>query len=103
MYKLEYLPIAHQDMIEIARYISQELNNPVSAEKLAEEMIASAEKLIDFPYANALYIPIKPLKHEYRKLFVKNFIMFYWVNERKKLIIIARVIYNRRDSSKMLK
>lgn len=102
MYKLEYLPIAQQDMIEIARYISQELHNPVSAEKLAEEMIDSAEKLKDFPYANALYIPIKPLKHEYRKLFVKNFIMFYWINERKKLITIVRVIYNRRDSSKML-
>jgi len=49
MYQLEYLPIARQDMIETVRYISIELENPSAAEKLANEMINSAEGLTLFP------------------------------------------------------
>jgi len=60
-------------------------------------MVAAAEKLKGFPYANALYIPLKPLKNEYRKLIVKNFIMFYWVDESTNTITIARVLYSKRD------
>jgi len=62
----------------------------------------SADKFKNFPYAKDLHIPIKPLKNEYRKLLVKNFIIFYWVDEDKKTITIARVIYNKRDFSQML-
>ncbi|MCL1862158.1 MAG: type II toxin-antitoxin system RelE/ParE family toxin [Defluviitaleaceae bacterium] len=74
MYKLEYLPIAKQDMVEIIRYISKELHNPLAAEKLANKMIEAAEGLIEFPYSNALHITPKPLKQEYRRLVVKNIV-----------------------------
>jgi len=97
MYQLEFLPIARQDMIDIARYIGHELLNPTAAEKLADAMIDAAEMLTDFPYINAIHQSIKPLKKEYRKLIVKNYIMFYWVDEKDKKVTIARVIYARRD------
>ena len=42
MYKLEYLPVARRDMIEIVRYISQELQNPTAADQLAMEQIGRA-------------------------------------------------------------
>ena len=102
MYQLTFLPIAKQDMTDIVRYISNELLNPIAADALADEMIEAAERLSDFPYINAVHQTIKPLKHEYRKLLVKNYIMFYWVDEKKKLITIARVIYARRDYEKLL-
>jgi addiction module RelE/StbE family toxin len=102
MYQIEYLPIARQDMIEIAIYISNELNNPVAAEKLAEKMTKATDSLIDFPYSNAIHITAKPLKHEYRKLIVQNYIMFYWSDEQEKRVIIARVIYAPRDYEKSL-
>lgn len=102
MYKLEYLPAALEDMLEIVKYISKELKNPIAAENLANEFIESAEYLIDFPYSNPIYYPIRPLKKEYRKLLVKNFIMFYYVNEPKKIVTIARVIYAKRDYGRTL-
>jgi plasmid stabilization system protein ParE len=102
MYQLEFLPIANQDMIEIARYISHELCNPVAAIKLADEMIEAVDRLCDFPYINIIHQTVKPLKHEYRKLIVKNYIMFYWIDESMKLVTIARVIYARRDYKKLL-
>lgn len=102
MYRLEYLPMARQDMTDIARYISHELDNPEVAERLAMEMIEAADKLTDFPYANPAYHPVRPLKQEYRRLLVQNYIMFYCVDEAKKLITIMRVIYARRDYGKIL-
>ena len=90
-------------MVEIVRYISQELFNPIAADNLAEEFIKTADSLSTFPYAHEAYIPIRPLKHEYRKVSVKNYIMFFWVDEEKKIVTIARVIYAARDYGKLLK
>ena len=97
MYRLEYLPIARQDMIEIVRHIGKELQNPMAADQLATELIEAGDSILGFPYANPAYMPIRPLKHEYRKLLVQNYFMFYWVDEEKRLITVARVVYAKRD------
>ena len=89
-------------MIDIAKYIGVKLENPEAAERLAEKMIEAAEKLTDMPYKCPMYIPVKPLRHEYRKLIVQKYIMFYWVDEDKKLITIARVVYSGRDYENLL-
>ena len=89
-------------MVDIAKYIGVKLENPEAAERLAEKMIEAAEKLTDMPYKCPVYIPVKPLRHEYRKLIVQKYIMFYWVDEDKKLITIARVVYSGRDYENLL-
>jgi len=89
-------------MIEIVRYISQELQNPTAADQLAMELIEAGDSIPKFPYANPAFIPIRPLKHEYRKLLVQNYFMFYWVDEVKKLVTVARVVYARRDYERLL-
>lgn len=103
MYKLAFLPAAQNDMIEIVRYISKDLKNPAAAERLAVELIGAAESVLDFPYAAPVYQPIRPLKREYRKILVQNYLMFYWVDEEKKLVTVARVMYARRNIDKLLK
>lgn len=102
MYKIVYLPSAMNDMIEIARYIGVKLANPDAADRLADLMVSEADKLSDMPYMFKVYNPIKPLKHEYRKLIVENYIMFYWIDESQKTVTIARVIYSGRDYNKLL-
>ena len=102
MYQLEFLPIARQDMTEIASYISQELCNPSAAEKLANDLIQAAGRLVDFPFINAVHQTNKPLRKEYRKLIVKNYIIFYWIDEDEKRVTVARVIYGRRNYDEIL-
>ncbi len=102
MYKLEYQRTALSDMEEIISYISHELKNPCAADRLAHEFVAQAENLRVFPYSNPVYIPLRPLKHEYRKLSVGNFIMFYRTDESKKLITISRVVYSGRNLSETI-
>lgn len=102
MYKLEYLPIAQRDMVEIVRYISAELSNPAAAENLTAKLVDAAESITEFPYANPVYTPLRSLKREYRKLPVENYLIFYWVDENEKLVTVARVIYARRDYNRLL-
>ena len=102
MYTLEYLPVARQDMIEIVRYIGQELKNPMAAERLAAELIEAGNRLAAFPYAYPVYTPIRPLRHELRKMPVQNYLLFYWVEEERKRITVARVIYAKRAYEQIL-
>lgn len=101
-YQVEYLPSAIQDLRDIVFYISHELSNPASAESLAEEIVAKIDKSVVFPYAYPAYRPIRPLEHEYRRMAVKNYLVFYWVEEEKQLVTVARVVYGRRNHSKIL-
>ena len=60
------------------------------------------KKLTEFPYINPVYHSIRSLKKEYRRLIVKNYIMFYYVDESRKLITVARVIYAHRNYNALL-
>ena len=76
--------------------------NPDAADRLAVELVDAAESVLTFPYATPAYQPIRPLKHEYRKILVQNYLMFYWVDEEKKLVTVARVVYAKRDYGRLL-
>lgn len=102
MYKLDYLPLAKKDMVEIVQYISHKLGNPVAALRLAQDFISAGERLTTFPYASPVYLPIRTLQHEYRTARVRNYLMFYWVDEVDKCIVIARVLYAKRDHDTLL-
>ena len=102
MYSLEYLPSAKKDMVEIAAYISRKLKDPLAADKIALKLIEAGEELRRFPYSAPVYIPLKPLKQEYRRQSVENYMIFYWVSEAEKKITVARVVYSRRDYRFML-
>ncbi len=70
-------------MLEITRYFSEQLQNPVAVDRLAVELIDATENVPTIPYANSIYQLILPLKHEYRKILARNFLMLYWVDEEK--------------------
>ena len=98
MYTVEYLPLALNDLKEIAKYIAEKLGSPKVAINLVKEITEAVEAVREFPYSQSLYTPIKPLTHEYRKLVVNNFLVFYWVSDSTQVIMVARVLCNRRNS-----
>ena len=78
------------------------LSQEDAADRLAVELVNAAESVLTFPYAAPAYQPIRSLKHEYRKILVQNYLMFYWVDEEKKLVTVARVVYAKRDYGRLL-
>ena len=85
-YRLEYLPVARQDILEIAKYISDILKNPTAAERIVTLIVNKAEALREMPHVNPVHRSIRPLKFDYRKAKVENYIMFYWIDENRKQI-----------------
>lgn len=103
MYTIKFLQTALDDLKEIALYISKELSNPEAAYKLTETIIEKANTLSDFPYGRPVYNPLKKLEKEYRTIFVNNYTIFYWIEEKRKRVIIARIIYSKRNIEKIIK
>lgn len=103
MYKIIYLPVARQDIENIILYISGQLKAPKAVFNLLDEFECSFFLLREFPYAYKLYRPVRTLEEEYRMLPVKNHAVFYVVREREKIVEIHRVIYARRNLTKLLK
>ncbi|MCQ2108218.1 MAG: type II toxin-antitoxin system RelE/ParE family toxin [Fibrobacter sp.] len=99
MYSIEYLPLALNDLKEIARYIAEVFGSPQTAIKVVTETTDNLEKVREFPYSATLFTPLKPLTHEYRQLVVSSYSVFYWVTDATQTITVARALHNRRDSS----
>jgi plasmid stabilization system protein ParE len=97
MYRLSYLPLANCDITDAVSYIADELCAPKAALDLLDALDKSIPLLKDFPYSCRVYQPVKPLKQEYRIMTVKNYAVFYTVDEQKKLVEITRMIYAKRD------
>ena len=95
MYKLEFLPIAKKDIDDIIYYVSKNLKNRVVAINLSKEFMKGATSILNFPYGLSEYIPKYKLKNVYRSIKIKNFLMFYTINEKDKIITIVRALYQK--------
>lgn len=102
MYRIEFLPIAKKDIDDIIYYVSHKLKNITASKKLRDLFMSSLDYIVEFPYGCSVYKPIKNLKNEYRSYRVKNFLMFYTINEDKNLITIVRVLYKKMDINNIL-
>ena len=100
MHKICYLPLALDDLKEIVRYISHELEAPKAAENLLIKIDKEVQKTRDNPFRCRVYFPPVKLKHEYRVMHVNHYSLFYVVEKEK--IEIHRVIYSRRDISRII-
>ena len=103
MYTLEFLPIAKKDLEEIIYYISHNLKNVSAAKKHRDLFQLSFTKVKEFPYGYPVYYPLHNLKYEYHFCKVKNFLMFFVINDKEKIITIMRVLYKKRDINNILK
>lgn len=90
-------------MREIAHYISYDLMAPEAADNLLDDLKASILKLSVLPKKYPL-IEEEPWRSEgVRKIVVKNFLVYYWINEEYNKVQVTAVIYSKRDQIKQLK
>ena len=102
MYKLEYLPIAKKDIENIVNYIFNVLKNRSAAINISNLLIDSVISACKFPYGLPVYYSIGDLEIEYRCIKVKNYLMFYTIDEKNKTITIARVLYKKMNITNIL-
>ena len=95
MYQLEFLDSSIKDMIEIAGYISNNLNNKSAAYSLINKIISSANDLVLFPYSSSIDKSLTNTKLLYRKIKIKTTIYFIQLMQKiKKLLLLECFILN---------
>lgn len=85
-YRIKYLPLAVQDLNDIARYLSGFY--PKTASRVLKEMRDKITKLGDNPKMCEIY----PLDPVYRKMVVDQYLVFYQVNDYARTVEIHRIL-----------
>ena len=102
MYKIFMLAPALENYEEIVRYLVFELKNPAAARSLVKRMDEGLDHVAQFPFSCPTCLTAYKMKHEYRKLFVNNFIVLYWVDQKEKTVMVEQIVYARRDIDSLL-
>lgn len=91
-YRIEYLPIAEQDLSDIIEYIT--LDSPKSSLKLLEEIDELISKLEDFPYMGITPRDTRLQRLNYRIIVVSSYLVFYVVKDDS--VEIRRILHGKR-------
>ena len=95
MNSIHYSYEAMLDLIEIERYITEELESPKAAKNIVAKIVKHVRLLEDFPELGALLSSIVNFESEYRFLVCGKYLAFYRV--AGSYIYIIRVLYGKRD------
>lgn len=96
-YRVDVSAPAQSDLNDIIRYISAQLTAPVSAYHLMEIFEEALMSLSDLPQRYPLIEDELLLQLGYRKIIVKNYVIFFSVDEANKVVNVERILYGRRD------
>jgi len=90
-YKIRYSIFAKEDMREIKKYLSQFYPN--TSQKFMQEMKRHVERLKDTPKIYEKY----GNDSNYRKMIVRDYAVFYQINEDAKVVFLYRILYGKVD------
>jgi len=102
-YFVNITDIAEEDIISAIEYVANILGVPRAANNLLDE-IEKKEKILEktpgiYPFVSDEYLAKKGVK--FAK--IKNYMLFYIINEEKKTVNVIRFLYGRRDWQNILK
>ena len=93
MYKVVYLPTARRQLEDAVMYIAVDLSATDAAGSLADEADEAVRRLREMPYRFAIYHTLYAMKREIRFFPVKNYNIYYVVDEEAKTVEIWRILH----------
>lgn len=101
-YEVKVTRQALEQMNETVSYISSVLMAPDTANRWLDHLKAEIVKLADFPEKYALIDEAPWKTMGIRKLTVKNFLVYYWIDDENSKVQVIAAIYSKRDQVKQL-
>lgn len=89
-----------EDLNRIIDYISLELQNPIAAERLVDEVQDAILQRLPFAESFEPYRSSRNRKYPYYRISVKNYTIFYVVIGNT--MEVRRILYSRRDWEKLM-
>ncbi|TDF95373.1 type II toxin-antitoxin system RelE/ParE family toxin [Paenibacillus piri] len=93
---------AEADLRGIAEYIALELKEPSTAQNLITKIGEFIFELEIMPYRYALVNDERLASQGIRMLLVDNYIVFYVVSETHDSVTVIRIVYGKREWSRIL-
>ena len=99
-YNITYLPLFYDDLDRITNYIMYKLGNKIAAENLLNEVEKEIKRRATNAKSYEEFKSTRTRKSTYYRIYVKNFIIFYRVNNNTMEVI--RILYSRRNFKNLL-
>lgn len=98
-YKLRYLPLFEQDLIQTISYITNVLKNTDAAEKLVNAIEDAIQERLEYPLAFEPF-PSKKRDYPYYRIYIRNYVIYYVVIG--DVMEVRRFLYGARDTNRYL-
>lgn len=98
-YKLQYLPLFEQDLIQTISYITNVLKNTDAAEKLVNDVEDAIQERLEYPLAFEPF-PSKKRDYPYYRIYIRNYVIYYVVIG--DVMEVRRFLYGARDTNRYL-
>ena len=102
IFYVAYSAEARQDLRDIYEYIAYELLVPETAAGQTERIMKAIRSLEQMPMRHRLYEEEPWHSQGIHKLPVKNYLVYFWVDEEAKKVQVIGIIYGRRDQRHQL-
>lgn len=99
-FELRYSSLFYDDLDKITAYILLDLKNEIATKTFIYDVETAIKKRLENPLHAAIYPSMRRRKHEYRRILVGNYLIFYVVIEHT--MVVRRLLYGRRDLDKIL-
>ena len=98
-YKLRYLPLFEQDLIQTVSCITNVLKNTDAAEKLVNDVEDVIQERLEYPLAFEPF-PSKKRDYPYYRIYIRNYVIYYVVIG--DVMEVRRFLYGARDTNRYL-
>lgn len=98
-YKLRYLPLFEQDLIQTVSYITNVLKNTDAAEKLVNDIEDAIQERLEYLLAFEPF-PSKKRDYPYYRIYIRNYVIYYVVIGN--VMEVRRFLYGARDTNRYL-
>ena len=96
-YTVKVTKQAYGQMRDIVLYVTDELFAPDAAQNLLDKFEKAINELAEMPQRHSL-ADEEPWRSEgVRKIVVRNFLIYFWVDEENMRVQVTAVIYQKRD------
>ena len=88
---------ASNQILEYASYIQNELLNPQAARKFVKDLCEAIAGLDTMPQRHPQLEEESWRSQGVRKMIVRGYLVYFWINEQTAVVHVVAVIYGRRD------
>jgi len=102
-YDVKVTTLAKRNMRNIFYYIYSELKNESAAREIVQSISVAIKRLNVFPARYPLVEDVALSNKRLRKIVVKNYIIYFWIDENARTVKVVAVIYAKSNQVEKLK